>query len=101
MTRILVIEDNRGFSETLKGNLEIEGYEVDLAATGTAGLERAKGEHFDLIILDLMLPAMNGFTVLQRLRDLAIETPVIIMTALGTEDEKLRGFALGADDYIV
>jgi DNA-binding response OmpR family regulator len=101
MTRILVVEDNRGFAETLKGNLEIEGYNVDLAATGTLGLERAKAERYDLIILDLMLPAMNGFTVLQRLRDSGRETPVLIMTALGTEDEKLRGFGLGADDYIV
>ena len=101
MSRILLVEDNRGFAETLKGNLEIEGYEVDLALTGTLGLDRAKAERYDLIILDLMLPAMNGFTVLQRLRDSGRDTPVLIMTALGTEDEKLRGFGLGADDYIV
>ena len=101
MSHILLVEDNRGFAETLKGNLEIEGYEVDLAPTGTVGLERAKAKQYDLIILDLMLPAMNGFTVLQRLRDSGRETPVLIMTALGTEDEKLRGFGLGADDYIV
>src|SRR3954469_8659816 len=74
MTRLLLIEDNKGFAETLKGNLEVEGYEVDLAATGTDGLDRAKGGHYDLIILDLMLPAMNGFTVLQRLRDSGRET---------------------------
>ena len=101
MSRILLVEDDRGFAETLKGNLEIEGYEVDLALTGTLGLDRAKAERYDLIILDLMLPAMNGFTVLQRLRDSGRDTPVLIMTALGTEDEKLRGFGLGADDYIV
>jgi DNA-binding response OmpR family regulator len=101
MSRILLIEDNREFSETLKGNLEIEGYDVDLASTGTLGLERAKAEQYDLIILDLMLPAMNGFTVLQRLRDAGRDCPVLIMTALGAEDEKLRGFGLGADDYVV
>ena len=100
-SRLLLVEDNRGFAETLKGNLEIEGYDVDLAPTGTLGLERAKAESYDLIILDLMLPSMNGFTVLQRLRDSGRETPVLIMTALSTEDEKLRGFGLGADDYIV
>lgn len=99
--RILLVEDNRGFAETLKGNLELEGYHVDVAATGVDGLAAAKTGDHDLIILDLMLPSMNGFTVLQRLRDSGRDTPVLIMTALGTEDEKLRGFGLGADDYIV
>ena len=101
MSTILLIEDNRAYAETLKANLEREGYEVTVAATGVAGLEAAKNDTPDLIILDLMLPAMNGFTVLQRLRDEGRETPVLIMTALGTEEEKLRGFGLGADDYVV
>jgi len=101
VSTILVIEDNRAYAETLKSNLEREGYEVTVAATGLAGLEAAKRDTPDLIILDLMLPAMNGFTVLQRLRDEGRETPVLIMTALGTEEEKLRGFGLGADDYVV
>ena len=101
MSTILLVEDNRAYAETLKSNLEREGYEVTVAATGIAGLEAAKKETPDLIILDLMLPAMNGFTVLQRLRDEGHETPVLIMTALGTEEEKLRGFGLGADDYVV
>jgi DNA-binding response OmpR family regulator len=101
VSTILLIEDNRAYAETLKSNLEREGYEVAVAATGLAGLEAAKRDAPDLIILDLMLPAMNGFTVLQRLRDEGRETPVLIMTALGTEDEKLRGFGLGADDYVV
>ena len=101
MSAILLVEDNRAYAETLKSNLEREGYEVTVAATGLAGLEAAKKDTPDLIILDLMLPAMNGFTVLQRLRDEGHETPVLIMTALGTEEEKLRGFGLGADDYVV
>ena len=101
MSSILLVEDNRAYAETLKNNLEREGYEVTVAATGLAGLEAAKTNPPDLIILDLMLPAMNGFTVLQRLRDEGHETPVLIMTALGTEEEKLRGFGLGADDYVV
>jgi DNA-binding response OmpR family regulator len=101
VSTILVIEDNRAYAETLKSNLEREGYEVTVAATGVVGLEAAKRDTPDLIILDLMLPAMNGFTVLQRLRDEGRETPVLIMTALGTEEEKLRGFGLGADDYVV
>jgi two-component system KDP operon response regulator KdpE len=101
VSTILLVEDNRAYAETLKSNLEREGYEVTVAATGLAGLEAAKKDPPDLMILDLMLPAMNGFTVLQRLRDEGHETPVLIMTALGTEEEKLRGFGLGADDYVV
>ena len=101
MSSILLIEDNRDYAATLRANLEREGYEVAVAATGVAGLELAKASTPDLIILDLMLPAMNGFTVLQRLRDEGREIPVLIMTALGTEEEKLRGFGLGADDYVV
>src|ERR1051325_4477388 len=101
MPAILVIEDNRAYAETLRSNLELEGYAVEVAHAGAEGLERAKAGDPDLVILDLMLPSMNGFTVLQRLRDSGRQTPVLIMTALGTEDEKLRGFGLGADDYIV
>jgi DNA-binding response OmpR family regulator len=101
MTSILLIEDNRDYAATLGANLEREGYEVEIAATGADGLAKAKTGAADLIILDLMLPVMNGFTVLQRLRDEGDETPVLVMTALGTEEEKLRGFGLGADDYVV
>ena len=101
MSSILLIEDNRDYARTLQSNLEREGYEVSVASTGLEGLQLAKAQQPDLIILDLMLPAMNGFTVLQRLRDEGREAPVLIMTALGTEEEKLRGFGLGADDYVV
>ncbi len=101
MSRILLIEDNRDYAATLKGNLEREGYEVSIASSGVAGLADAKSGRPDLIILDLMLPAMSGYTVLERLRDEGRQTPVLIMTALGTEEEKLRGFGLGADDYVV
>jgi len=101
MTTILLIEDNRGYATMLASNLEREGYEVIVAGTGAEGLEKARSAQADLIILDLMLPVMNGFTVLQRLRDEGHHTPVLVMTALGTEEEKLRGFGLGADDYVV
>ena len=101
MSRILLIEDNHDYAATLKSNLEREGYEVFVGATGVEGLEEARARAPDLIILDLMLPAMSGYTVLQRLREEGNETAVLIMTALGTEDSKLRGFGLGADDYIV
>ena len=101
MTRILLVEDNRDYAATLAGNLEREGYDVTVAATGVEGLERARTGAPDLLILDLMLPGMGGYTLLQRLRDAGQQTPVLIMTARGTEDEKLRGFRLGADDYVV
>jgi DNA-binding response OmpR family regulator len=101
MSRILLIEDNRDYAATLASNLEREGYDVSVASTGSAGLADARTRRPDLIVLDLMLPAMNGYSVLQRLRDEGRETPVLIMTARGTEEEKLRGFDLGADDYIV
>jgi len=101
VSSILLIEDNRDYAATLSANLEREGYDVTVAATGVDGLALAKRDEPDLIILDLMLPAMNGFTVLQRLRDEGREAPVLIMTALSTEEEKLRGFGLGADDYVV
>jgi DNA-binding response OmpR family regulator len=101
VSSILLIEDNRDYAATLSANLEREGYDVTVAANGVDGLALAKRDEPDLIILDLMLPAMNGFTVLQRLRDEGREAPVLIMTALSTEEEKLRGFGLGADDYVV
>ena len=101
MSRILLVEDNRDYARTLAANLEVEGYEVTQVDNGADGLMRASADAPDLIILDLMLPAMSGFTVLQRLRDAGQQTPVLIMTARGAEEEKLRGFGLGADDYIV
>lgn len=101
MSRILLVEDNRDYGATLRANLEREGYQVTVALTGTDGLDAARALRPDLIVLDLMLPGLNGYTVLQRLRDEGLAMPVLIMTARGTEDEKLRGFGLGADDYIV
>ncbi len=101
MSSILIIEDNHDYATTLGANLEREGHEVRISATGPDGLACARVVPPDLIILDLMLPGMSGYTVLQRLRDAGQATPVLIMTARGTEDEKLRGFGLGADDYVV
>ena len=101
MTRILLIEDNRSYAANVASNLEREGYEVAVAATGPDGLRIASEQPPDLIILDLMLPAMSGYTVLQRLREEGHDVRVLVMTALGTEQDKLRGFDLGADDYVV
>jgi DNA-binding response OmpR family regulator len=101
MSRILLVEDNKDYAQTLMSNLVREGYDVIVANDGASGLEQARTIAPDLLVLDLMLPAMNGYTVLQRLRDEGNECPVLIMTARGTEEDKLRGFGLGADDYIV
>jgi two-component system, OmpR family, alkaline phosphatase synthesis response regulator PhoP len=98
--RILVIEDNTNLVTGLRNNLEIEGYQVDVARDGWTGLEMAReGEH-DLIILDLMLPRMDGYRVLESLRDDGHEMPVLILTARGEEAEKVLGFRLGCDDYV-
>ena len=100
MKRVLVIEDNRDLAYGLRNNLEIEGYEVDVAEDGPNGLLRARTGTPDLIILDLMLPGMDGFRVLRALREEGRRTPVLILTARGEEADKVRGLRLGADDYV-
>ena len=83
MTRVLVVEDNRNLATGLRNNLEIEGYEVDVAGDGAAGLALARSTSPDLIILDLMLPGMDGYRVLKTLREEGIDTPVLILSARG------------------
>lgn len=100
MTRILVVEDNRNLATGLRNNLEIEGYDVLLAADGTSGLAMARSGDPDLIVLDLMLPGMDGYRVLRSLREEGIDTPVLILSARGEETDKVLGFQLGADDYV-
>ena len=98
--RVLLIEDNEKLALGLRHNLEFEGYQVAAAGDATTGLATARGEAFDLVILDLMLPDMNGYRVLEQLRAWGRDTPVLILTALGEEADKVRGFRLGADDYV-
>ena len=98
--RILIIEDNRNLVHGLRHNLEREGHIVDAAYTGVVGLERARGDRVDLIILDLMIPKPDGFQILRTLREEGVETPVIVLTARGEEEDKVRGLRLGADDYV-
>ena len=100
MSRILIIEDNEDLAFGLRNNLEIEGYEVLTAATGTAGVKQAREFDPDLILLDLMLPEMDGFEVLKTLRENENPAPVLILTARGEEVDKVRGLRLGADDYV-
>jgi two-component system alkaline phosphatase synthesis response regulator PhoP len=99
-TKLLVIEDNPDLAFGLRNNFEIEGYEVDVAEDGLVGLERARRWDPDLILLDLMLPGMDGYRVLRTLRADGNETPVLILTARGEEADKVMGFRHGADDYV-
>ncbi len=100
MNRILVIEDHEDLAFGLKNNLEIEGYQVALAADGPRGLDEAKTWSPDLVVLDLMLPGLDGFRVLRSLREQGLTMPILILTARGEEADKVRGLKLGADDYV-
>lgn len=100
MKRILLIEDNPDLAFGLQNNLELEGYEVVVEPDGPAGLKSARRMPPDLVILDLMLPGMDGFRVLKALRGELGKIPVLILTARGEEADKVRGLRLGADDYV-
>lgn len=97
---VLVVEDEPAMREGLVHNLGFEGMEARSAADGPSGLEAGKEADVDLVILDVMLPGMDGFTVLSKLRDAGISTPVLLLTAKGLEADKLEGFKRGADDYV-
>jgi len=100
MARILIVEDSPDLAFGLRNNLEIEGHDVEVAADGQRGLERARASAPDLIILDLMIPIIDGYRVLRQLREDGIPTPVLILSARNEEADKVRGFRLGADDYV-
>jgi two-component system alkaline phosphatase synthesis response regulator PhoP len=100
MARILVVEDQRDLANGLKANLEVEGYEVEVAHTGAEGLRLAAAWSPSLVLLDLMLPDLEGYDVLSQLRRAGLTMPVLILTARGEEVDKVRGFRLGADDYV-
>jgi DNA-binding response OmpR family regulator len=101
MPRLLLVEDNPDLAFGLRTGLEIEGYEVHHAEDGPTGLRLAREIAPDLIILDLMLPGMDGYKVLRTMRDEGLEMPVLILTARGEETDKVLGFRIGADDYVV
>ncbi|MBI4908992.1 MAG: response regulator transcription factor [Acidobacteria bacterium] len=100
MARILVVEDDAGIVLGLKNELVMEGYEVEVACDGKSGLERARGGAFDLILLDIMLPRKDGYSVCRELRQAGVRTPVLMLTAKALEAEKVLGLELGADDYV-
>jgi DNA-binding response OmpR family regulator len=100
MSRILVVEDERNLALGLRANLEVEGHEVGVAHTGEDGLAHAARQPPDLVILDLMLPGIDGYAVLDALRSRGVDVPVLILSARAEEIDKVRGFRTGADDYV-
>ena len=103
MTRILIIEDERDLADLVAFNLEQEGYETTLAHDGLRGFDQARRDSPDLILLDLMLPGLNGVEVCKMIRNhqATSQIPVIMVTAKGEEIDKVVGFEVGADDYLV
>ena len=100
MPRVLVVEDEAGLRLTLGDRLASEGYAVETAADGASGLERASAGAHDVIVLDVMLPKMNGFDVCRELRRRGVDTPILMLTARGQVVDKVVGLKLGADDYL-
>lgn len=100
MAKILIIEDEEAILMALEDNLRLEGYDVESAKDGEKGFSMAKESNCDLIILDIMLPRMNGFEVCKQLRQAGIATPILMLTAKSQEIDKVLGLELGADDYV-
>lgn len=100
MKPILLIDDDQDLSELLSEYLTAEGFTVDTAFTGSDGLEKASDSLYELIILDVMLPNMNGIEVLKKMRLQQVQTPVLMLTAKGDDVDRILGLELGADDYV-
>jgi DNA-binding response OmpR family regulator len=100
MNRILIVEDEESILMPLEDNLKLEGYEVATARDGQQGLAVARNGSFDLIVLDIMLPKLDGFEVCKRLRQDRVMTPILMLTAKSQEIDKILGLELGADDYL-
>lgn len=98
---ILLIEDNRDLALNLFDYFEAKGYTMDLAEDGISGLHLAASNQYDALILDLMLPGINGLTLCRRLREAGKQTPVLMLTARDSLDDKIAGLEAGADDYVV
>jgi DNA-binding response OmpR family regulator len=98
--KILIVEDEESILIPLEDNLRLEGYEVSSAKDGLQGLSMARERSYDLIILDIMLPKMNGFEVCRQIRQSRITTPILVLTAKSQEIDKVLGLELGADDYV-
>jgi DNA-binding response OmpR family regulator len=100
VANLLLVEDNADLAYGLRNNLEIDGHVVETVETGEAALERVRHRRPDLVVLDLMLPNLDGYQVLRRIRAEGFDMPVLILTARTQETDKVLGFRLGADDYV-
>jgi DNA-binding response OmpR family regulator len=100
MMQILIVEDNQSYAAGLKDTLEVEGYQVAVAHDGVTGLRLVEEHRPSLVILDLMLPGMDGYDVLRSIRGSHLDIAVLILTARHDEPDKLRAFGLGSDDYV-
>ena len=98
--RILVVDDEALLAAGIRENLEAEGYRADVANDGVAGLERLRAEPFDLVVLDVMMPNMDGVELCAQLRRDGIQTPVLFLTVKGGAEDRVRGFEAGGDDYL-
>jgi DNA-binding response OmpR family regulator len=98
--RILVVEDERHLADGIRENLEAEGHRVEVAYDGRVGLERARAAPFELIVLDVMLPELDGFTLCETIREEGDDTPILFLTARGAADDRIRGLEAGGDDYL-
>jgi len=99
MSKVLIIEDEEAIADLEKDYLELSGFEVEIENSGSVGLERALEEDFDMFILDLMLPGMDGFEICKKIREVK-NTPILMVSAKKDDIDKIRGLGLGADDYI-
>lgn len=99
MAKILIIEDDEDIAAIEKDYLELSGFQVSVCSDGVSGLTAALEQPFDLLLLDLMLPGMDGFTICRRVREVK-DIPILMVTALGKDVDKIRGLGYGADDYI-
>jgi DNA-binding response OmpR family regulator len=98
--KILLVEDDKDISHLVKLHLEDEGFSVDVAADGSEGLTKAQGQAYDLVVLDLMLPGMDGLEICRRLRGETDYVPILMLTAKASEIDRIVGLELGADDYL-
>jgi DNA-binding response OmpR family regulator len=99
--KILIVEDDKHLAQTMKSGLEESGYAVDWIPEGESALEMVSAYSYDIIILDIMLPGMDGFSICKTMRSKGIDLPILILTARHQEDDKVRGLDCGADDYLV
>lgn len=101
MTKILLVEDDADLNEMIRTVLENNGFDVCAVGSGEAALDALDRQHVDLIISDVMMPGMDGFTLLKQIREANMATPVLFITVKGSYEDKKRGFSIGVDDYMV